>query len=248
MELGQFVILAISYLKGENMSFIFRQLKDELTSTYTYIFGDAKTKEVAIVDSVHENFDTYISLLKRNDWNLKYLIETHTHADHITAILQLKKQFPFAEVLLGKNSEAQYKVTKVNDKEIKSVGQFQFQFFETPGHTNDSISILVDGTRLLTGDCLFIGSCGRTDFQLGSNKDMFQSINRIAALQNDILIYPGHDYNNRFVSTVQEEKITNKALKHASLEEFEKDLNSWNLPPPKKLKESVPANLVGGIE
>jgi sulfur dioxygenase len=230
------------------MRLIFRQLKDESTSTYTYIFGDEKTKEVAIVDSVHENIDAYVSLLKNNDWNLKYLIETHTHADHITAILRLKKIFPFVEVLLGKNSEAKYKVTRVTDKEIKSVGQFQIQFFETPGHTNDSISILVDGNRLLTGDCLFIGSCGRTDFQLGSNKEMFLSINRIANFQNDILIYPGHDYNNRFVSTVQEEKIKNKALQHVSLEDFEKDLNSWNLPPPKKIKESVPANLVGGME
>ncbi len=230
------------------MSFIFRQFKDEATSTYTYIFGDAKTKEVAIVDSVHENVELYISLLKDNDWNLKYLIETHTHADHITAILRLKKQFPFAEVLLGQKSEAQYKITKVKDKDLKSIGKFQFQFFETPGHTNDSISILVDGNRLLTGDCLFIGSCGRTDFQLGNNKEMFQSINRIANLSNDILIYPGHDYNNRFVSTVQEEKITNKALKHTLLEDFENDLNSWNLPPPKKIKESVPANLAGGIE
>ncbi len=230
------------------MGFIFRQLKDEATSTYTYIFGDAKTKEVAIVDSVHENIDIYISLLKINDWNLKYLIETHTHADHITAILQLKKQYPFGEVLLGQNSEAQYKTTRVKDGELKSIGSFQFQFFETPGHTNDSISILVDDNRLLTGDCLFIGSCGRTDFQLGNNKEMFQSINKIANFSNDVLIYPGHDYNNRFVSTVQEEKITNKALKHTSLESFEKDLNSWNLPPPKKIRESVPANLVGGLE
>jgi sulfur dioxygenase len=230
------------------MSFIFRQLKDETSSTYTYIFGDAKAKDVAIVDSVHEKIETYVSLLKSNDWNLKYLIETHTHADHITAILRLKKYFPFAEVLLGQKSEAQYKVTRVKDKETKQIGQFQIQFFETPGHTIDSISILIEETRLLTGDCLFIGSCGRTDFQLGNNKEMFQSLNKIANLPNDVLIYPGHDYNNRFVSTVQEEKITNKVLKHTTIEDFEKDLNSWNLPPPKKIKESVPANLIGGMD
>lgn len=230
------------------MYFIFRQLKDVTSSTFTYIVGDSKEKEVAIVDSVHENIETYLSFLKNNDWNLKYLIETHTHADHITAIMQLKKHYPFAEVLLGQKSQAQYKVTRVKDKELKSVGQYQIQFFETPGHTNDCISILVNGNRLLTGDCLFIGSCGRTDFQLGSNKEMFQSINWIANLPNDILIYPGHDYNNRFVSMVQEEKLTNKALKHTLFEDFEKDLNSWNLPPPKKIKESVPANLLGGIE
>ncbi|APJ03990.1 MBL fold metallo-hydrolase [Silvanigrella aquatica] len=229
------------------MGFIFKQLKDELSSTYTYIFGDSKTSEVAIVDSVLENVEIYLSLLKSHDWNLKYLIETHTHADHVTAIMNLKKHYPFSEVLLSKNSEAKYKVTRVKDKEIKLIGQHQFQIFETPGHTNDCISIFIDGSRLLTGDCLFIGSCGRTDFQFGNNKDMYESINRIANLNSDVLIYPGHDYNNRFVSTVQEEKINNKMLKLKNFEDFEREIKSWNLPPPKKIKEAVPANLMGGV-
>lgn len=229
------------------MSLIFNQIKDSNTSTYTYIVGDTLLKEVAIIDSVFENSEFYLSLLKKNEWNLKYLIETHTHADHVTAIMQLKKYFPSVEVLLGVNSEAQYEYTKVHDQEIKLIGQYTLQFFETPGHTKDSISIYVDANRLLTGDCLFIGSCGRTDFQQGSNFEMFHSLKKIMNFQDDVLIYPGHDYNNRFVSTIFEEKLMNKVLKYGSFEDFENELNSWSLPPPKKIKESVPANLLGGI-
>ncbi|WP_186644997.1 MBL fold metallo-hydrolase [Fluviispira vulneris] len=229
------------------MGLIFRQLTDKVSNTYTYIFGDSNTNEIAIVDSVHENTDEYLSLIKKNNWQLKYLIETHLHADHITAVNQLKNHFVNSVVLLSAKSEVQYKHQKVTERETLHIGNISMQFIETPGHTPDCISILVDSNRLLTGDCMFIGSCGRTDFQSGNNKDMYESLKKIITLPNDVLIYPGHDYKSRFVSTVQEEKITNKQLLHKSLNEFENDLNSWNLPPPKKIKESVPANLLGGL-
>jgi glyoxylase-like metal-dependent hydrolase (beta-lactamase superfamily II) len=230
------------------MGIIFRQLKDPTTSTYTYIIGDSITKEVAIIDSVRENVNEYKELLFKNDWNLKYLIETHTHADHITAILQLKKHFPFSEVIVGKLSEATYEVSRVTDKDSRKIGGYTIQFFETPGHTKDSVSILFDNNRLMTGDCLFIGSCGRTDFQQGSIEEMYSSLKKIMNLHEDTLIYPGHDYNNRFVSNIKEEKLLNKMIKLTNYDDFEKELNSWNLPPPKKISESVPANILGGLE
>ncbi|RDB36501.1 MAG: MBL fold metallo-hydrolase [Spirobacillus cienkowskii] len=230
------------------MSCIFKQIQDPISFTYTYIIGDSKTKEVAIIDSVNENYTNYISIIQNNHWTLKYLIETHTHADHITAIKKIKKIFPNTKVLLSNKSLAQYEFTKVQDKDIFYVGDIEFMFFETPGHTTDSISVLINKNRLLTGDCLFIGSCGRTDFQNGNNKDMFNSLNKILLLDDDVLVYPGHDYNNRYVSNIQEEKITNKVLRLKKFEEFEAELNSWKLPPPKKIQESVPANIVGGID
>ncbi|KAB8033274.1 MBL fold metallo-hydrolase [Fluviispira multicolorata] len=229
------------------MSLIFRQLVDDISCTYTYIIGDSSSHEVTIIDSVHENFDVYLELLNTNHWTLKYLIETHVHADHITAINQFKKHFSKTEVLLSPKSEVQYPHTKIKEKEIYYVGNVSLQFFETPGHTPDCLSILVDESRLLTGDCMFIGSCGRTDFQSGNNKEMFDSLHKIISLPDDTLIFPGHDYKNRFVSSVQEEKRTNKQLLHKNFTEFENDISSWNLPPPKKIKEAVPANLIGGV-
>ena len=162
--------------------------------------------------------------------------------------MQLKKHFPFSEVIVGKLSDATYEVTRVNDKDSRKIGGYTIQFFETPGHTKDSVSILFDNNRLMTGDCLFIGSCGRTDFQQGSIKEMYSSLQKIISLHEDTLIYPGHDYNNRFVSNIKEEKLLNKMIKLTNYDDFEKELNSWNLPPPKKISESVPANILGGLE
>jgi sulfur dioxygenase len=108
------------------------------------------------------------------------------------------------------------------------------------------MSLLGDHNRLLTGDCLLIGSCGRTDFQNGSTQDMYESLQKLLLLPPDTLVYPGHDYHKRFVSTFREEKEKNPQLQHKSFAHFKKDLESWNLAPPKKIKQSVPANLRGG--
>lgn len=231
------------------MSLLFKQLKDEISSTYTYIVGDKNTREIAIIDSVAENISTYIDFINSHNFILKYIMETHVHADHITALNQLKKQYPNAEAVVSKQAQVKYVARKVAENDELSLGGVTIQVFETTGHTNDSISFLVAGNRLCTGDCLFIGSCGRTDFQQGSNKEMFQSLTKISQLPNDTLIYPGHDYNNRFVSNLQEELLQNKMLKLLSnYEGFCAELDSWKLPPPKKIQESVPANLIGGID
>ncbi|MGY3804817.1 MBL fold metallo-hydrolase [Pigmentibacter ruber] len=227
------------------MSFIFKQFKDEVSSTYTYLTGDKN--EVAIIDSVRENVDEYIQFIEKNNLILKYIIETHVHADHITGIYLLQKKYPAAIAVISNKAEIQYKAKKMQDNEIIMVGNTSIKIIHTPGHTNDSMSLLIDENRLCTGDCLFIGSCGRTDFQQGSNQDMFDSLTKISKLSLDTLLYPGHDYNNRFVSNIREELISNKVLK--LLPDFSKfcaELNSWNLPPPKKIKESVPANIIGG--
>lgn len=231
------------------MSLIFKQFKDNISATYTYIAGNSNTKEVVIIDSVMENILDYVNFLNENSLNLKYIIETHVHADHITGIKQLKKYFPQAEILISKHAAIQYEATRISDQDKIMLGDIPIQFFETTGHTNDSISILIAQNRLCTGDCLFIGSCGRTDFQNGSNHDMFHSLRKISNLPEDTLIYPGHDYQNRYVSNIKEELLQNKMIKLLdSYENFCAELNSWNLPPPKKIKESVPANLNGGFE
>lgn len=224
------------------MSTIFRQLFDPATSTYTYVVGDAQTKEVAIIDSVREQFSTYVELIEKEQWKVRYLVETHVHADHVTANNQLKNKFPNTEIVLHEKSNVICEVKKVKDGEVLKVGQKQLEFLYTPGHTSESMSVLFNKDRVLTGDTLLIGSCGRTDFQAGDNAAMFRSLKRLAALPPDTLVFPGHDYNGRTVSTIAEERATNKQMKHENLEAFAADLDSWKLPPPKRLAESVPAN------
>lgn len=229
------------------MNLLFKQWVDPESSTYTYMFGDASTKEIAIVDSVREHLSFYEEEIKKNDWKLCYVIETHTHADHVTAAGMLQKKFPLVEIVVSEKSEVTEKVLRTKNGQKLKCGNCEFQIFASPGHTPDSISILIDGHRLLTGDCMFIGSCGRTDFQNGSAKEMFVSLNLLASLDSNVLVYPAHDYNGRTVSTIGEEKKKNAQLQHASEEAFLKDVGAWNLPPPKKIKEAVPANLKCGL-
>ncbi|WGL60136.1 MBL fold metallo-hydrolase [Pigmentibacter sp. JX0631] len=228
------------------MSFIFKQFKDEVSSTYTYLTGDSN--EIAIIDSVFENVEEYIKFIEENKLTLKFIIETHVHADHVTGINLLQKKYPAAIAVISNQANIQYKAKKMQDNEELMVGKISLKAIHTPGHTNDSMSLLVADNRLCTGDCLFIGSCGRTDFQQGSNQDMFLSLTKISKLSLDTLIYPGHDYNNRYVSNLREELLQNKVLKLLpDYPKFCAELDSWKLPPPKKIKESVPANLNGGL-
>lgn len=225
------------------MNLIFRQLIDDDTQTYTYIVGDSETREVAIVDQVREQADVYLKLLDFEGWTLKYLIETHVHADHVTANSVLQKRFGQAKILVSSKSGVVCPSEKMDDKSTVFVGSIPIEFLHTPGHTPDSVTLYVNKDRLLTGDCLFINSCGRTDFQSGSSLDQYQSLKKLTSYPPETLVYPGHDYNNRFVSSIAEQVITNPQLKHENFEAFKSDVDSWNLPPPRKIKESVPFNL-----
>jgi glyoxylase-like metal-dependent hydrolase (beta-lactamase superfamily II) len=229
------------------MALIFKQLVCPETSTYTYIVGDAATKEVAIIDSVREHFETYRKLIDSNDWTLRYMIETHVHADHVTANSRLKEAYPQAQIALYAKAPVKCSFMPLHDGDTLQVGSIIIQALHTPGHTSDDMCFLVDGDRLLTGDTLFINSCGRTDFQAGDASLMHASLQRLVALAPETLIYPGHDYNGRFVTSLNEQLIHNPLLK-MDLQAFTQELASWKLPPPRKIKESVPANLTCGRE
>ena len=127
------------------------------------------------------------------------------------------------------------------------LGSIEIQALASPGHTRESMCFLVDGNRLLTGDTLLIGSCGRTDFQAGDTRQMFESLQKMSHLPNETLVYPAHDYNGRRVSSIAEQKISNKLLK-MNFNELKAEIESWNLQPPKRIAESVPANLHCGGE
>jgi sulfur dioxygenase len=225
------------------MALIFRQLFDPASSTYTYVFCDPATKEVAIVDSVREWADHYLGLIRENDWQVRYLIETHIHADHITATRQLQRALPGAEIVMSGATAVQCPVTYVIDGHVGKVGGVSWRVFATPGHTPESLCLLVDDDRLLTGDTLLIGSCGRTDFQSGDTAAMFDSLQRLSRLPQETLVFPGHDYEQRRVSSIGEELQRNEELRIQTLEVFRADVDNWNLPPPARIEEAVPANL-----
>jgi sulfur dioxygenase len=221
---------------------IFRQIFEPETSTYTYLVGDAQTREVALVDSVREHFPVYVDLIQRHKLKLSVLLETHLHADHITASSRLREAFSTAQIALSEAAQVSCEARRLRDGEEFRVGKIPVRVFWTPGHTNDDLSFLIDGNRLLTGDTFFINSCGRTDFQAGDSRRMYQSLSRLKVLPGETLLYPGHDYNQRRVSSLDEQLRTN-ALLAMTEEQFAAELASWKLNPPQKIKESLPANL-----
>ncbi|MCA2959296.1 MAG: MBL fold metallo-hydrolase [Silvanigrellales bacterium] len=229
-----------------NTKIHFERFVDAETNTYTYLVADPVSKDAALFDSVKEHTDTYAERLSALGFTLRYLFETHVHADHITASGHLKTRFPEAVIAISKDAGIACSHRALQEGEILMVGSIPVQVLATPGHTSESLSFLVDGNRLLSGDTLLIDSCGRTDFQAGDARAMHASLRRLAELPNETLVYPGHDYKGQHVSTIGEQKEKNPLL-NLSEEAFLAELASWNLPPPKKIKQSVPANLTCGL-
>jgi len=191
---------------------------------FSYVIADEKTKEAAVVDSSF-NSGAIIELLKNNKLNLKYIINTHGHSDHTAGNQELTSAFS-AKVVAHKLSKVNFDVAVV-DGDILGVGQISLKVIYTPGHTIDSICLLVDNKKLLTGDTLFVGECGRTDFSGGNTKSMYDSLfNKLSKIDDDVEVYPGHDYGVKPSSTIGEEKKSNYTLQPRSIEEFIEFMNS----------------------
>jgi glyoxylase-like metal-dependent hydrolase (beta-lactamase superfamily II) len=191
---------------------------------FSYVIADEKTKEAAVVDSSF-NSGVIIELLKNNKFNLKYIINTHGHSDHTAGNQELTSAFS-AKVVAHKLSKVTFDVAVV-DGDILGVGQISLKVIYTPGHTIDSICLLVDNKKLLTGDTLFVGECGRTDFSGGNTKSMYDSLfNKLSKINDDVEVYPGHDYGVKPSSTIGEEKKSNYTLQPRSIEDFIEFMNS----------------------
>lgn len=224
----------------------FKQLKDQETSTYTYVLADENTKEAIIIDSVLEHVDEYLELLRKHEWQLKYVLDTHIHADHITGSGLLREKTG-AETVLGEYAKAECVSIKLKDGETLKFGNFTIKAIHTPGHTLCHVAYLVED-RLFTGDALLIEGCGRTDFQGGSAEQLWHSITeKVFKLSPDTLIYPGHDYKMKRVSNVQQEIDLNPRFKDQTKASFVELMNNLNLPDPKKIHEAVPANEKCGL-
>mgnify|MGYP003977502953 FL=1 len=221
---------------------IFKQVFDTKSSTYTYLIASAKGREAIMIDPVLDNIEEYISLLNEFDLKLVKVIDTHIHADHITGASALKDQTKCVTIM-GDQTPADAVEVKVKDEEIIKLDQLEIKALHTPGHTSDSFSFLMSN-HLFSGDTLLINGTGRTDFQNGSAKDAYNSIfNRLLKLPKETLLYPGHDYNGKKVSSIGNEKKFNPRLQVNGEKEYIEIMNNLNLPEPKLMGINVARNI-----
>jgi sulfur dioxygenase len=227
---------------------IFKQLFDPETWTYTYFIADPATKEAVLIDPVKSHIDEYIALLDEHDLKLKYSLETHVHADHITASGLLRQKLG-AETGVGQLCGAIGADLQLQDGDVLEFGGGEkIKVIATPGHTKGSVSFLWRD-RVFTGDSLFIGGCGRTDFQGGDAGALYDCITqRLFTLPDETLVYPGHDYQQRWVSSIMQERTTNPRLAAKTRDEFIEIMNNLNLPKPRLIDEAVPANRYCGLD
>ena len=224
---------------------LFKQLFDPASSTYTYLIADDETHEAVLIDPVIEQIERDLTLVREHGLALKHVLETHVHADHITASRALKEATGACTAVCG-DCQAQGYDRLLEDGNVVLFGHEEILVIATPGHTPGSVSYLWRD-RLMTGDTLLIGGCGRTDFQNGSAEALWASITeKLFGLDDQTLVYPGHDYKGRRVSSVGEEKQFNARVAGKSRAEFIAVMNNLGLPLPKRIHEAVPANLAGG--
>ncbi|CAK8693972.1 unnamed protein product [Clavelina lepadiformis] len=247
---------------------ILRQLFHKETSTYTYLLACGNTKEAVLIDPVLDCVERDLKLLQELGVHLVYGMNTHVHADHITGTGKLKEALPDCKSVLGSKSGARADVYVAQDENVK-FGNLALECRSTPGHTNGCTTyVLHEHEMAFTGDALLIRGCGRTDFQQGSPSVLFESVHsQIFSLPKHYKLYPAHDYKGVIfhiillllflsmwhfffpgfsVTTVEEELAHNTRLTKTK-EEFIKIMDNLNLPYPKRLDESLPANLMCGV-
>ncbi|CAM9904386.1 unnamed protein product [Ectocarpus sp. 6 AP-2014] len=227
---------------------IFRQLFEKESSTFTYILGDAETKQAVIIDPVDKTAERDSQMVTEMGLKPTLLLNTHVYADHITGTGTLKGLLPGgAKSGVSEASGGQADV-KIHDGDKIRFGSRYLEARATPGHTAGCMTfVLDDKSACFTGDTLLVRGCGRTDFQGGSSETLYASVKgKIFTLPNDCTVYPGHDDQGRHSSTVGEEKAYNPRLTKP-VEEFVSIMSNLNLPYPKQIDKAVPANIVCGI-
>ena len=221
---------------------LFRQLFDESSSTYTYLIASKEGREALIIDPVLENIDTYIETLNKLNLKLVKVIDTHIHADHVTAASKLKDKTKCVTIM-GEHTPADAVEIKVKDGEIIKLDHLKIKALYTPGHTSDSFSFLMDN-YLFSGDTLLINGTGRTDFQNGNSKDAYNSLfNKLLKLPDETLLYPAHDYKGETVSTIGKEKKLNPRLQVKNVEEYVEIMKNLNLKKPVEIDFNIASNL-----
>lgn len=229
---------------------IFRQLFEPGTSTYTYVIGSQKTGQAVLIDPVVETFQRDLDVLAELNLQLAYTLETHIHADHLTAALKLRALMG-SRIAVPALAGVECADVQIEEDQPFKVGSILINPIYTPGHTDHHFCYGFDmgGVgAVLTGDCLLIEGCGRTDFQGGNSEQLYQSVTqKLFTLPGETLVYPAHDYNGRRVSSIAQEISRNSRLGEGNdLKSFEKIMSSLDLPYPKQIDLAVPANMLCG--
>ncbi len=221
---------------------LFRQLFDAESSTYTYLLAARPGGEALLIDPVQSQTGQYLQLIRELGMKLVIAVDTHTHADHITALGELRSATACI-TLMGEHTRAECVSAQFREGETIGCDGVRLRALYTPGHTDESFS-LVGEDRVFTGDVLLIRGTGRTDFQNGDPQQSYDSIfNKLLRLPDDTLVYPAHDYKGMTVSTIAEERDHNPRLQVRSAEEYAQLMNALRLPNPKLMDVAVPANL-----
>ncbi len=228
---------------------IFRQLFDHEgeSSTYTYILADEKTKEGIIIDPVIENVERDAEIIKELGITVKYILDTHIHADHVTGAGKLKQMLG-GQTAVGIGANADSYDIGIEDGAEFLFGSHTAKAISTPGHTDSCTTFQVDN-MLFTGDTVLYRGCGRTDFQQGDARKLYHSVrDKLFILDENILIYPAHDYKGRTVSSIKEERAYSARLRDGIGEDqFVEIMDNLNLAKPKKIDIAVPANMQCGL-
>ena len=228
---------------------IFRQFFDPVSSTYTYLLASGRGREALIIDPVKEQMPHYLAAIEALELKLVRAIDTHTHADHITALGDLRSATGCVTVM-GEFTKASCVSQQIREGETLDVDGLCLQAVYTPGHTDESFSFVLDPARpqaVFTGDVLLIRGSGRTDFQGGDPAKSWDSIvNKLFRLPDEVTVYPGHDYKGWNASSIGEEKRFNPRIAGKTQAEYVAIMNGLNLPNPKLMDIAVPANLACG--
>lgn len=225
---------------------IFRQLFEPLSCTWTYLIGCPHSRQALLIDPVINCVERDLAELQRLGLTLALTLETHVHADHITGARRLR-ELSGCRIAAPAMDRLPCVDLGVTEEQPVELGSLRLQPLHTPGHT-DSHHAYVLGERVFTGDALLIDGCGRTDFQGGSSAALHDSVTRkLFALPDEQLVYPGHDYQGRQVSSIGQEKARNPRLGSGrSLAEFEQIMAGLNLPYPRFIDHALPGNRACG--
>jgi sulfur dioxygenase len=224
---------------------IMRQLFDKETGSYTYLVADPTTREAALIDPVLEQIERDLKLVRELDLDLTWVLETHVHADHVTASGAIRERTGAKTAASSAGAPCVDRGLRHGD--VVKVGVFDITTLATPGHTDDALSFVFGG-YVASGDTLLVRGCGRADFQNGDAGALYDSITgQLFALPDATVVLPGHDYRGFTTSTIGEEKRHNPRVAGRTRDEFIALMAKLQLPRPAKIDLAVPANRACGV-